>query len=120
MRIESKQLFEQLEPPAGGLERLRQKLTDRDLDRSGYRWQPAMAAAMVVVALAFSTDWLLQRQPPRPVTSELLNATALDRLLGRPPVTVELLVLRGEKALSMVEVPGTGENVRIYRLKTGS
>jgi hypothetical protein len=116
MKIERQRLFQQLQPPAGGLERLQRKIHNAALNRTGYRWQPVLAAAMLVLALGLSAYWLPQQQASEPVTEEVFNATEFDRLLGRSPAKVELLVSRDHEAVSIVEVPDTGANARVYRL----
>jgi hypothetical protein len=116
MRIESKQLFEQLEPPAGGLERLRQKLAAPELDHGPNLWRPIMATAMLLLAAI----WLYQLPEPQeastPVANDLFNAASFDRLLGRESRTAGLQVVRADQAVPMVEVEGTGANVHFYRL----
>ena len=66
MKIEGRELFEQLQPPAGELERLQQKLTDRSLASPGRRWQPAMAVALLLTAVPFSMHWWSQPTEPAP------------------------------------------------------
>lgn len=114
-------LFKQLDPPAGGAEKLRRRL---DAAARGRRapGRPVVvtvsaAAAIVVAAVAFFLDGdrNANREPVPAVA--LHDAPQFDRLLGRPREATEPSVALNDRTAKVAQIRTAKENVRIYRLE---
>ena len=96
MSIE-RELFELLEPPPGGVERMRARFAKPARSRASFGLA-AFGAAAAAAALA------------------LVAAPELDRLLGRDTPPVPLTVKRDDQRVQIEELPSTDPQVRIYRM----
>jgi len=115
MNANRSQLFEELDPPPGGVDRLRERLRSRENQPwVRHHWRPAAAFTLVVVVAVIS----LIRMTPEPVDVELAlyQASEFDRLLGRAPQRIELSVERNQQGVDIVEVASSDPKIRIYEL----
>jgi hypothetical protein len=115
MQTEHDILFELLDPPPGGVERMRARLAGPEVPAAGFRLAAFGVAALVVLAA------LLVYRPPGSSSSGLVdNAIAaspeLDRLLGRESEAVPLTVKRDDGPAQIEELPSSDPQVRIYRV----
>ena len=115
MQTERDALFELLEPPPGGVERMRARLAEPARPRVRFG-VPAFGVAAVVVLVA-----LIVRLPSAPehaavVDNTILAAPELDRLLGRQSAPVPLSVDRDDQRVQIEELPSSDPQVRIYRV----
>ena len=115
MQTERDALFELLEPPPGGVERMRARFTEAPRARIGLGASAFGVAAVAVLAAMVA---LLPNGPPPPavVDNPILEAPELDRLLGRQSAPVPLSVERGEQRVQIEELPSSDPRVRIYRV----
>src|SRR5262249_33838436 len=106
--------FELLEPPAGGVERMRAKLaaTQPVRGRFGIAWAGVAALAVIVALLAL----LANERHGRDADHAILAAPELDRLPGREAQPVPLTVERDGKAVQTEQLRSTDPQVRIYRM----
>ena len=114
MSIE-RELFELLEPPPGGVERMRARLAAPEVRTAGF----GLAAFGVAAVLALAAVLVYRpTAPPSPgvAANALLAAPELDRLLGRETAPVPLTVKRGDDPAQIEELPSTDPRVRIYRV----
>jgi hypothetical protein len=114
MSIE-RELFEVLEPPPGGADRMRARLAEQQVRVVGFR----LAAFGVAALLALAA--LLVYLPSVLSNSGLAdNAIAaspeLDRLLGRESQPMPLTVERDGQRVQTEELPSSDPKVRIYRV----
>jgi hypothetical protein len=115
MQTERDALFELLEPPPGGVERMRARLAEPEQARVGFGFAAFGVAAVAVLAV------LIALLPPAPepaavVDNAILAAPELDRLLGRESAPVPLSVERGDQRVQIEELPSSDPQVRIYRV----
>lgn len=113
MKLETDQIFRELEPPPGGAARLRAKLNEGDRRRIASWWLgPAAVAAIAIIAL------VVFRQAP--VTDQGLEADSLmmaadfDRLLGRDSEPYEFTVRRGAEQIEVSQLETTNPRIRLY------
>ena len=114
MSIE-RELFELLEPPPGGVERMRARFGEPPRSRASFR----LAAVGVAAALALAAVLVyLPIAPPSSGVADnaMVAAPELDRLLGRDTPPVPLTVKRGDHGVQIEELPSTDPQVRIYRM----
>ena len=116
MQIEPESLFELLEPPPGGVERMRARLAGASGVRRpvGLVASSVLAVAAIVALLAVLSTEVRNRDVP---DNAMLASPELDRLLGREerrpvPLTVE----RNGQRLRTEELPSSDPLVRIYRV----
>jgi hypothetical protein len=105
--------FELLEPPPGGVERMRQRLAAPEPVQNRF----GIAAAGIAVLTVLIA--LLARAPNewhgRDANSPILAAPELDRLLGREAQPVPLTVERDGQQQQIEQLPSSDPRVRIYR-----
>ena len=114
MSIE-RELFKILEPPPGGVERMRARLAEPPQRAARF----ALAAFSVAAALALAAVLVYRPiAPPSPGVADnaMLAAPELDRLLGRDTPPVPLTVKRDAEPVQLEELPSTDPQVRIYRM----
>ncbi len=106
-------LFEVLEPPPGGLTRLRARI-GRERRRRVRRWSLAMAAA--ALALAALTAPLLPRGDAGPWAPGApdVDALALQVGLGEPPAETVSIRPDLRRRYAVREVPTTDERVVFF------
>ena len=117
--------FTELEPPPGGPEHFAARLQAETAAASDVRSRRplAAAAACAVIALVAAIVWL--REPDDagtpvaadgPPSVDVYNAPQLDRLLGRPLQTTELVVRLDAETLPVTRIETGNEKIRIYRI----
>lgn len=115
MQTEPESLFELLEPPPGGVERMRARLAEPARERRGL-WLATSSVvalgALVALLAVLSTEMRGRSAGDNPI----LAAPELDRLLGRPTRAVPLTVERDGRTLQTEELPSSDPQVRIYRV----
>ena len=115
MQTEHDTLFELLEPPPGGVERMRARFAEAEVRSAGFGLAGFSVAALLAIAA------LVVYQPPGSSSPGLVdNAIAaspeLDRLLGRQSAPVPLTVKRDDGPAQIEELPSSDPQVRIYRV----
>ena|SRR5881394_421217 len=107
--------FEQLEPPPGGVERMRARFAEPSRARRGIGLAAsgvAALAALVAVLAVLSTEMRSRTA----ADNAMLAAPELDRLLGRETRPVPLTVERDGRPVQTEELPSSDPLVRIYRV----
>ena len=106
--------FAMLEPPPGGVERMRARLAAPEPARGGFAIACAGIAALAVLAalLALISNEHLGRNER---DNAMLQAPELDRLLGREARPVPLTVERDGQPQETEQLPSSDPRVRIYR-----
>jgi hypothetical protein len=115
MQTERDALFELLEPPPGGVERMRARFAELPRSRVGFGMSAFGVAAVAVLAALVA---LLPNgpQPPAIADNTILDAPELDRLLGRESAPAPLTVERDDQRVQIEELPSSDPQVRIYRV----
>jgi len=105
--------FELLEPPPGGVERMRARFAAPEPSRGGFGVAVAGVAALAVLVglLALVGSDRLGRD----ADNAILAAPELDRLLGRAAQPMPLTVERDGQRQQIEELPSSDPRVRIYR-----
>jgi hypothetical protein len=131
MQTKRETAFELLEPPPGGVERMRAKLAAPRRTKLAAPRQPRVrlglaasamaalgAAAVMVMAVLVALKSVAPEVPEMPATggNAILAAPQFDRLLGRitPPLPLE--VERDGEPVRIEPLPSTDPRVRIYRV----
>jgi hypothetical protein len=113
MQSDPESLFEQLEPPPGGLERMRARFAAPEPVRGGFAIAGAgIAALAVLVALLALVG---NERHGSDADNAILAAPELDRLLGREARPLPLTVERDGQQQQTEELPSSDPRVRIYR-----
>ena len=112
MQTEPESLFELLEPPPGGVERMRARFAEPPRARHGVLFATSSVVALVALLAVLSTEM----RRPGATDDPLLAAPELDRLLGRPTRAVPLTIERDGQTLQTEELPSSDPQVRIYRV----
>ena len=107
-------IFELLEPPRGGVEKLRARLAEADAVPHVARPLAAFSL-LALVALAVSLYWVSKPREPE-ATASLLEAPEFDRLLGREAPFVPISVQVDQQPAVAEEIESTDPKVRIYRV----
>ena len=115
MQTERDALFQLLEPPPGGVERMRARFAEGQRARAGFG-APAFGVAAVAVLAALITLLPSTPEPPAVVDNAILAAPELDRLLGRESAPAPLTVERDDQRVQIEELPSSDPQVRIYRV----
>ena len=106
--------FEQLEPPPGGVERMRARFAEPSRARHGVGLAAsgvAALAALVAVLAVLSTE-----MRSRTAADTMLAAPELDWLLGRKSQPIPLSVERDGQVVQTEELPSSDPRIRIYRV----
>jgi hypothetical protein len=107
--------FELLEPPAGGVERMRARFAAPEPPHSGFGVAAASIAALAVLValLALVSYERLNRDAG---DNALLASPELDRLLGREARPRPLTVERDGQPVQTEQLPSADPRVRVYRM----
>lgn len=105
--------FEMLEPPPGGVERMRARLAAPEPVQGGFGIAAAGVAALVVLVALLAL--VASERHSRDADNAILAAPELDRLLGREAPPVPLTVERDGRPQQTEELPSSDPRVRIYR-----
>jgi hypothetical protein len=115
MQSDSESPFEILEPPPGGVERMRARLAAPEPVRRGLAIAAAGVAALAVLG-ALLVLVSNQERGRDSVDNAMLALPELDSLLGREPQPVPLTVERDGQPVQTEQLPSSDPNVRIYRV----
>lgn len=120
MGTEGNELFEILEPPAGGAERLRARLRGPERART-FLPRPLLAGAGLAAAIGAAAYLGLHlardaTDGPQAAPTALIDAPEFDRLLGREPPPLPLRVEVNGERVEVEQVASDTPAVRIYRL----
>jgi hypothetical protein len=116
MNTDHGSLFELLEPPSGGVEKLRARLAEAHLGPVGASplWAFSVLAVVALVALLY---YLPDAPEPSPLAGpSILEAPEFDRLLGRELLAVPISVQLNQQPVAAEEIESTDPKVRIYEL----
>lgn len=115
MQSDPESPFEMLEPPPGGMERMRARLAAPERVRPGFAIAGAGVAALAVLValLALVSHERLGRDAG---DNAILEAHELDRLLGREVPPVPLTVERDGRSVQTEQLPSADPRVRIYQM----
>jgi hypothetical protein len=106
--------FELLDPPPGGVERMRARLADPSRVRHGIGFA-ASSVGVLAALIALLAIFSIETHGPA-ADNPMLAAPELDRLLGREARTIPLTVERDGRALQIEELPSSDPRVRIYNV----
>jgi hypothetical protein len=115
MSTEPESPFVTLEPPPGGIERMRARLAEPARSQSAV-WLSASSIAALAILCAFLAVISTGLRGPGVAADAMLNAPQLDRLLGRESRFVPLTVEQDGKTIRTEELPSADPRVRIYRM----
>lgn len=117
MSIE-RELFEILEPPPGGVERMRARFAEPRARVAGFKLAAYGVAALVAVVTltALLVDLPSAPRSSVPADNPVAASPKLDRLLGRESRPMPLTVERDGKPVQAEELPSSDPRVRIYRV----
>ena len=113
--MSSRELFDLLEPPPGGVERMRARFAEPAQKPASF----GLAALGVATVLALAAVLVyLPTTPPSSGAADnaVVAAPELDRLLGRHTPPVPLTVKRDDQPVRIEELPSSDPRVRIYRV----
>lgn len=114
MQTEPESPFELLEPPPGGVERMRARLADPSRVRQGIGFA-ASSVGVLAVLIALFAIFSIETHGPA-ADNPILAAPELDRLLGREARTIPLTIERDGQVLQTEELPSSDPSVRIYNV----
>jgi hypothetical protein len=114
MQSDPESLFEMLEPPPGGVERMRARFAAREPAGRGFA-VAAMGIAALAVLVALMALVSNERHGRDVADNAILEAHEFDRLLGREVQPVPLTVERDGRPQPMEQVPSSDARIRIYR-----
>ena len=117
MKLDPSQVFRVLEPPAGGVARMRAKLAAERHRRPFEIWWLGPVAAALVVAIAFFAFSGRNPMPPTGAANDLISSVEFDRLLGRETEPNEFRVTQGEMAVAVNQLPSSNPRVRLYEVE---
>ena len=104
--------FELLEPPPGGVERMRARLAEPSRVRHGIGFV-ASSVGVLAVLIALLAIFSIETHGPS-ADNPMLAAPELDRLLGREIRPLPLTIERDGQVLQTEELPSSDPQVRIY------
>jgi hypothetical protein len=108
-------IFELLDPPHGGIEKLRARLAEQH-DGPHVARPLAAFSLLALAALAASFYFLPDPREPEVASESMLAAPEFDRLLGREWSVVPISVQVDQQPTAVEEVESTDPRVRIYRV----
>ena len=112
MQSDPESPFELLEPPPGGVDRMRARLATPEPARGlGLAGAGVGALAVLVALLAVVSN----QRHGSDADNAILAAPELDRLLGRETQPVPLTVERDGQRQQVEQLPSSDPRVRIYR-----
>ena len=115
MQTEPESLFERLDPPPGGVERMRARLAEPS--RVPREFLLATSSVVALAALVALLAVLSTEMRGRNAADHaILASPELDRLLGRQTRSVPLTVERDGRILQTEELPSSDPRVRVYRV----
>ena len=128
-------IFREIDPPAGGAERFRQRLEAAG-ESPALRLRPVLAAGVAAAALVVAALVALQQADVAPQQADVaerevaapsvaaeapvvnvVDASAFARLLGRPLEPVATTVAIDDMPVTLTEIPGTRPGIRIYEVR---
>jgi len=117
MQSDPESPFELLDPPSGGVARMRARLAAPEPVRGGFRLAVAGVAALAAFFALLAV--ISNERRGSDAGNAILAAPEFDRLLGRegtqhPPLP--LTVERDGRAVPTEELPSSDPRVRIYRM----
>ncbi len=116
MKTDNTKLFELVEPPADGEQKLHARLSLDEHKPTDWRWG-VVAACAVVGAIAIM---VVQPWPPNDaqhvLRAEIQNAAEFRRLLGKEFEPYELRVTLNTKQAAVVEVASSDPRIRLYQI----
>jgi hypothetical protein len=105
--------FEMLEPPPGGVERMRARFAAPEPVQGGFGIAAAGVAALAVLVALLAL--VSNDKQSGDADNAILASHELDRLLGREVQPVPLTVERDGRPQQTEELPSSDPRVRIYR-----
>jgi len=108
-------LFEILEPPPRGAERMRERLSSDAPNFS--RWPRTAVAGLAALAVLCALLFYVPSQRGVRADLGLVEEPGFDRLLGREPAVSPLSVDVNEQTVRAEPVQSSDPHVRIYRLR---
>ena len=107
-------LFPRLEPPAGGLARLRSRLSGIETRRSSrLRW--AIAAAVPIVVATLTATWIQRaRSHPRPEEVFAAEARPVLMRLGVLKPAADPVTAAASSQQTLLRVPLDGDKILFY------
>jgi len=114
MQSDPESPFALLEPPPGGVERMRARLATPEPFRSGFAISAAGVAALAVLVALLTV--VSKTHSVDPGEKAMLASHELDRLLGREARPVPLTVEQDGQSVPTEELPSSDTRVRIYRV----
>ncbi len=112
MSIE-REVFDLLEPPPGGVERMRARFAESAQKRASVGL--AALGVATVLALAAVLVYFPTAPPSSPADNAMVAAPEFDRLLGRDAPPVPLTVKRDDQPVQIEELPSSDPQIRMYR-----
>lgn len=118
MNLDERDLFTELEPPPGGVERFRRRLEENG-EPAPVRQRAFAIAGLVASVIALSLIVAVTRhgEAPEPRVARLHEAPEFDRLLGRPMDRAAFSVSINGESPSVTEIPSTHAKIRIYEVE---
>jgi hypothetical protein len=113
MQSDPESPFELLEPPVGGVERMRARLAAPEPGQPGFGIAGAGIAALAVLVALLAL--VSNERHGSDADNAVLAAPELDRLLGREAQPVPFTVERDGRRQQIEQLPSSDPRVRIYR-----
>ena len=115
MQSDHESPFEMLEPPPGGVERMRARFAARETVQPTFGIAGAGLAALAVLVALLA---LVSNEKSSRDTGDdaILASHELDRLLGREPRPPPLTVERDGQPVQTEQLPSSDPRVRLYRV----
>lgn len=123
MKADGKDLFQTLDPPAGGAERLRARL---QAERPRPMMSPVRLGLAAIAASALLTAILITQRPEVGneiarddigLADDIFESPAFDRLLGREFQPVAMRVTLNDEPMQATAVASENPNIRMYDLR---